>query len=269
MWFNWNNVVLTALQAACVLAPAAGLPAWLDRGRGRGWALLLPLSLVGTIVVISAIPASADVYTWLALLLVPVGAALAFGWAARGARPWLAVLAPVLLALAWVGPEHIAGQLGGDVLIAASAVTVGRLLGGSAPLLLLKAGLVLMAAFDAWLVFGGLLEAPNDALVAAIPAPGLPQLQAAALQGASLGYGDFLAAAVLGGVLAAESGPRGVQGRLAVAVLVVSLAWDQLFLVVDVLPATVPVALVLLGWEGCRWLSGGRRTAPERARTVP
>ena len=29
--------------------------------------------------------------------------------------------------------------------------------------------------------------------------------------------------------------------------MVVSLAWDQLFLVYDVLPATIPPALVLLG----------------------
>ena len=33
------------------------------------------------------------------------------------------------------------------------------------------------------------------------------------------------------------------------AVFVASLAWDQLFLVYDVLPATIPPALVLLGCE--------------------
>lgn len=249
MWFHADNLVLTVLQALCVSLPAAGLPGWLRRGRADAWALLAPVSLVGTIAVISAIPASVDVYTWVALIGVPIGGALALGWAARGSRPWLAVLAAPLLAAVWIWPHAWLGQLAGDVLIAGSAVCLGRLLGSSAPLLLLKVGLVAMAALDAWLVFGGLLQAPNEALVTAIPAPGLPQLQAGALGLSSLGYGDFLAAAVLGGIVAREGGP---QWRLALAVLAVALAWDQLFLVVDLLPATVPPALVLIGWEAVR-----------------
>ena len=105
-----------------------------------------------------------------------------------------------------------------------------------------------MAAVDAFLVFSNNLQEPNAVLVAASPGGGLPQLQSASFGGAGLGYGDFFAAAVVGGILAAE---RGAQVAAAAAMVVVSLCWDLLFLIYDVLPATVPPALVLLGFE--RW----------------
>jgi hypothetical protein len=250
VWWNTDNAILGLLQALGVLLPAAGLPAWLaSRTHTRAWSLLLPVSLVGTVALIAAVPESADVYTWVALIGVPVGAAVALGWAVRGAVPAAAALAPVLLAVTWIWPDAWLGQLAGDVLILLSAVAIGRLLAGGVPLVLLKTGLVAMAVFDAWLVFGGYLEAPNAVLNAAVPAPGLPQLQAGTLGFSSLGYGDFLAAAVLGGIVAAERGP---QLRLALALLVALLAWDQLFLVFDILPATIPPAIVLLSWEFAR-----------------
>jgi hypothetical protein len=103
-----------------------------------------------------------------------------------------------------------------------------------------------MAVTDSILVFGNELQAPNAVLVAASPGPGLPQLQSASFGLAGMGYGDFFAAAVVGGILAAE-GRR--QLPAALALVAVSLAWDQLFLVVDLLPATVPPAIVLVGSE--------------------
>jgi predicted lipid-binding transport protein (Tim44 family) len=247
MWWQTDNAVLDALQALCVALPAAGLPLWLARYRRSGWALVLPLSIVVCVVAISLAPASADVYTWAALLLVPPGCALALGWAIRGARPPLALLAAPLLALVWIWPDLRLGQLAGDLLIVGSAVTLGRLIAASAPLTLVKVGLVGMAAVDAVLVFSGELSGPNATLVAAQPAPGLPQLQAGVFGSWTLGYGDFLAAGVLGGILAAEGAPG---FRWALAVFAVGLAWNQLFLVTDVLPATVPPALVLIAREG-------------------
>lgn len=246
MWFEANNVVLTAAQAACVALPAAGVPAALARFRNGWWALVLPLCIVVVIVAINLTSVSADVLTWVALLLVPVGCALALGWAMRGARWWLAPLAAVLLAIAWADQDTRPGQVATILLIVGSCVTLGRLLGGAAPVLLLKLGLIAMAISDAILVFGNTLQAPNAVLVAAEPGHGLPQLQSAAFHYASLGYGDFFAAGVLGGLLAIERRPQLVP---AVAMLVVSLAWDQLFLVVDVLPATIPPAIVLVGVE--------------------
>jgi hypothetical protein len=87
-------------------------------------------------------------------------------------------------------------------------VTLGRLLAGAAPLTLLKLGIVAMAIIDSILVFGNQLQAPNATLIAAVPAHGLPQLQSASFIHAGLGYGDFFAAGVLGGVLAAEGRPQ-------------------------------------------------------------
>jgi hypothetical protein len=252
MWFSADNLVLTIAQAACVVLPAAGLPVALERVRGGAWALVLPLSIAVVVGAIAVVPATADVLTWVALLLVPPGCALALGWAMRGARPPLAVLAAPLLAVAWTRQHTTAGELATIVLIAGSVVTLGRLLAGGVPLVLLRVGIVAMAVVDAVLVFSGSLEAPNAVLVAAVPAAGLPQLQSAGFHGAGLGYGDFFAAAVVGGILAAE----GLSWRGALAagagLVAVSLAWDQLFLVYDVLPATIPPAVVLLAAEAGR-----------------
>jgi hypothetical protein len=260
VWFSADNFVLTIAQAACIALVGAGLPAWTRRFRTGAWALVLPLSIAVVVAAIALVPTTADVLTWIALVLVPPGAALALGWAGRGARAPLAVLAAPLLALAWTMQDERAGQIATTLLILGSAVTLGRLLAGAAPLSLLKAGVIAMAAVDAYLVFSNKLQAPNAVLNAAVPAPGLPRLQTGVFAGASLGYGDFFAAAVVGGILAAERGPQVVA---AVAMLAVSLAWDQLFLVYDVLPATIPPALVLVGVEAWRrrsaavWPPGG------------
>ncbi len=246
MWFDWDNLVLLIVQAACVAVPAAGLPRRLARYRGSAWALVLPVSIVAVVGGISLAPGTADVLTWIALIGVPIGAALAFGWAARGAQPPLAVLAVALLALAWAAQDEWYGQLARTILVAASAVTVGRLLAGGTPLGLLKAAVYAMAILDAWLVFSGSLEQPNSVLVAASPGADLPRLQSAAFNGFSVGYGDYLQAAVVGAILAAERRPQVIA---AAATLLIAIAWDQLFLVYDVLPATIPPALALLASE--------------------
>ena len=246
MWFSSDNLALTIAQAACVALPGAGLPRWAERFRTGAWAIVLPASIAVVVGAIAVLPTTADVLTWIALLLVPPGCALALGWAARGSRPWLAVLAAPLLALAWTLQDDRVGQAAATILIAGSAITVGRLLAGVAPLPLLKIGVIAMATVDAILVFSGNLQPSNAVLVAATPGFGLPQLQSASFGFAGLGYGDFFAAAVVGGILAAERAP---QLAAAAAMVVVTLAWDQLHLVSDVLPRTVPPALVLIGFE--------------------
>jgi hypothetical protein len=246
VYFSLDNLVLTAAQSAGVALPGAGLPAWTDRFRGRAWALVMPLSIAVVVAAIAAVPQTADLLTWVALLLIPPGCALALGWAARGSRWIYAPLAAPLLALAWAIPDTRIGQLSTVVLILGSAVTVGRLLAGAAPLSLIKAGVIAMAAVDAWLVFSNRLQAPNEVLVTASPGLGLPQLQSSSFGFAGLGYGDYFAAAVVGGVLAAQGSPQLVP---ALAMVLVSLAWDQLFAFYDVLPATIPPAIVLIGVE--------------------
>jgi hypothetical protein len=265
VWFHLDNLVLVAAQAACVALPAAGLPAWLQRFRGGAWALVLPLCIAVVVFGIDLLPESATILSWAALLLIPPGCALALGWAMHGARPALAVLAVPAVVLVWANQDTRAGQIATILLIVGSCVTLGRLLAGAAPLTLLKIGIVAMAVIDCILVFGNQLQAPNATLIAAVPAHGLPQLQSSSFGTAGLGYGDYFAAGVLGGVLAAEGR---AQLAAAIGVLAASLAWDQMFFFYDTLPATVPVAFVLVVIE-LRAVWRGRRTprtAPGAAR---
>jgi hypothetical protein len=257
MWFDLDTFVLDAAQALCVALPAAGIPAFLLRLAGRGWALVAPLSVVVSVVAIAAATASADVLTWIALLLVPVGCALALGWAAHGARPWLAVAILPLLAAALAGPDDALGRAARLLMIVGSCVTVGRLLAGAAPLLYLKLGVVAMAVIDAVFIFGDLWGEQNAAFNAAVPAEGLPRLQVADVGDVSTDYGDYFVAGLVGGILAAERRP---QALAAVATLAAAQAWNQLFLVVDSLPGTVPPAVVMLGFEA--WSRRSERRAP-------
>ena len=59
--------------------------------------------------------------TWLALIAVPLLAAVALGWAAHGARPWLALLAVPLFVLAWASRTTLVGRGRGDAAVRAAA----------------------------------------------------------------------------------------------------------------------------------------------------
>jgi hypothetical protein len=249
MFFEPDRLVLDAAQALCVALPAAGIPAFLLKLGGRGWALVAPVSLVLTIAAIGVSTASADVLTWIALLLVPLGCALALGWAAHGARPWLALAVVPLLAAALAVPDDPLGEVARLLLIVGSVVTVGRLLAGGAPLLYLKVGVVAMAAIDAVFIFGHLFPDQNAAFDAAVPAAGLPQLHVADFGSISTDYGDFFVAGLVGAILAAERRP---QVLAAVATLAAAQALNQLLLVVDSVPETLSPAVVLLAFEAWR-----------------
>jgi hypothetical protein len=262
MYFEPDRLVLDVAQSLCVALPAAGIPAFLLRLGGRGWALVAPVSLVLTIAAIGAFSASADVLTWIALVLVPLGCALALGWAAHGARPWLALAAVPLLAAALAAPDGPLGRVARLLLIVGSCVTAGRLLAGGAPLRFLKVGVVAMAAIDAVFIFGDLFGEQNAAYNAAVPAAGLPQLQIAEIGDTATGYGDFFVAGLVGAMLAAERRPQAVA---AVATLAVAQVYNQLLLVVDSISETMPPALVLLAVEAWH-----RRTyPPARPRPAP
>jgi hypothetical protein len=250
------NSALIAMQAALVALPAAGVPAALARFGGRGWSLVLPLSIAVVVAVIALEPAFADGLTWLALIAIPPLAAGALGWAAHGARPAIALLAAPLLVVAVADTGGLAGDACAAALTALSCVTLGRLIAGAAPGIALKLGIVAMALIDAILVFSEQLQPASTVLNAAVPLQGLPQLQFLDIHHASLGYGDVFVAGVLGGVLAAERRP---QLPVALLVLALSATWDALFLVLDTLPATVPVAVALLIVELVAWRRDERR----------
>src|SRR5690349_2728402 len=117
---------MIAGQAGLVGLPGAGVPRWMRRFAGGWWALILPLSIAVVIGAIELLPQTADALTWIALVLIPPGAALALGWAMRGARWWLGALAAPLLILAWADVHGLAGDAAAAVLTALSCVTLGR-----------------------------------------------------------------------------------------------------------------------------------------------
>ncbi|HXA53813.1 MAG TPA: hypothetical protein VNV37_02960 [Solirubrobacteraceae bacterium] len=240
--------MLSLVQAAVVaLAGKITIP-WLERRRSRLWAAIPPLSVIAFVFVARAAErASAQSLTYLALLAVPLLAALALGWWGRGARPVLALSVPVLFALAWADRAGLAGPAAATALSALSCVALGVLLAAVTPPRWLAAGIVLMACADAVLVVSELLQHPNEALNAAHPAAGLPKLQAEAFGSAAMGYGDLFVAGLLGGLLARGwPSARMRQTHVAALVALLALAFDLLFFFVAELPATVPVAVGLL-----------------------
>ncbi|MFZ1927078.1 MAG: hypothetical protein WAU42_13160 [Solirubrobacteraceae bacterium] len=261
------------------------------RLHSRLWALVPALSIVGFVAVGSlAEEASAQALTYVALIAVPLLAALALGWLMHGARPGLALLVVPLFVLAWVDRGALVGQGAGVLLSALSCVALGAMIAGVTPARWLAVGIVAMACADTALVVSSLLQAPNNALNAAHPVGGLPRLQAELFGSAVMGYGDLFVAGVLGGLLAClprasrsvpDRVPMGVlhtsittTGRSrqltgAVLVALLAVAFDLLFLVIDELPATVPVASALLLLVG---LSRRQSVRPMEARpqqTVP
>ena len=256
----WLSIgALSLVQGAIVALPARPRVAALTRLRRRGWAAVLPLSVLAFVLIArEAERASADGLTYLALIAVPPLAALALGRLARRARPAGALLVLPLFALAWADRSGLAGEAAALALSALSCVALGWLLAALTPAVWLAAGIVAMALADTALVISDLLQKPNDALNAAHPAAGLPRLQSAVFGTAVMGYGDLFVAAVLGGLLAASGLPR-ARGAALTALLAV--AFDLLFLFVHELPATVPVALAM----GVIVLSRGGFSAPRRA----
>src|SRR3954451_22910330 len=242
--FWLSDAVLITTQASLIALPAARHPAWMERLRGAAWALVPVASICIVVGVIALAPGAADVLTYMALIATPLAAGLSLGYIIHGARPPLALLAIPLLAIAWAAKGNLAGDTASTALTALGCLGLGWLLAAVAPTNWLKLGIVAMAVVDSILVFSNALDQPNATLNAAAPAGGLPQLQFVNFGSAVMGYGDLFIAGVLGGVLVVE---RARQLPVAVACLVFAALFDLLFFVTDSLPATVPVALALLG----------------------
>jgi hypothetical protein len=266
----WISIALLSIvQGALVAVPRQIAPPRPRFLRGRRWALVPPGSVIAFVLIArGAERASAQGLTYLAVCAVPPLAAVALGWLSRGARPARALLVVPLFALAWADRGGLAGEAAAVALSALSCVTLAVLLAAVTPPRWLAAGIVAMAAADTALVVSDLLRRPNDALNAAHPAAGLPRLQSAALGSAVMGYGDLFVAALLGALLAVVAG-YSMQRRGAALTALLALSFDLLFVFVNELPATVPVALALIvllmrrrrsAW---RW---GTRRAPRAAR---
>lgn len=268
--FSISIALLSLAQGAIVALPRVprsigARPASIERLRDRRWALIPPLSVIGFVVVVGAAErASAQGLTYLALVAVPLLAALALGWLTPAARPLHALLVPALFALAWALPGEEIGEAAALALSALSCVALGVLLAIVTPPRWLGAGIVAMAIADAALVISDLLQKPNSALNAAHPVAGLPRLQDATFGSAVIGYGDLFVAGTLGALLAVAFG-RSLQTRGAILAAALALAFDLLFFFVDELPATVPVALTLIVVTASR----RRKSAPSEPARAP
>src|SRR5206468_1820318 len=192
------------------------------------WAVVPIASIVGVIFGIRYVSDTATGLTWLALVAVPPLAAIALGWAMRGAAPVATLGAVVLFVVAWAWRTTLAGEAAAALLSGLSCVTLGVLLAAVTPKTWLKVGIVLMSVADVWLVVSDLLQTPNATLIAAHPPAGLPRLQSELFGSVSLGYGDLFVAGVLGAVLAADVRRQRLGALLTLAIAAV---FDLLFLV--------------------------------------
>lgn len=260
--FAVSTSVLALVQAVLVLLPSTGRVRMPQRLTGRWWAILPAASVLAVVFGLRAAAPAAQGLTYLALVAVPLLAVVALVHAARGGRPLLGILALVLFVAAWADRQSLVGEAAALALSGLSCVTLGVLLSAVAPSRWLKVGIVVMAVVDSALVVSDLLQAPNDVLNAAAPGAGLPQLQTAVFGPALMGFGDLFIAGVLGAVLAVD---RPLQRRGALAVAVLALSFNLLFLVVSELPATVPVALALVLVEAHARHGRRRALRPPRA----
>src|SRR6516164_4281279 len=85
----WLSIALLSLvQGGVVAIPGSGSAPKLARLRGRRWALIPPVSVLAFVVITrTAEHASAQGLTYLALVAVPLLAALFLGWPARDRGP--------------------------------------------------------------------------------------------------------------------------------------------------------------------------------------
>jgi hypothetical protein len=238
--FAASIATLSLLQAALVALPRSRPPfAWMPSS--RWWALVPAGSIVVVVFGIEALPNSADLFAWLALVAVPPLAAMALGWLVHGSRPVWAIAALPLFAIAWAAQGSLAGEAAATALSALACVSLGWLLVSVVPAPWLRWGVYAMAAIDAVLVAAELLQGPSGLLSGADPG-GLPRLQVLEFGAARMGFGDAFLAATVGCLLAAS---RRRQLEAAALLAVLGLCFDLLFFAFDTLPATVPVAVAL------------------------
>ena len=255
--FPISIAILSLFQAGLVALPRYRAPfGWMPNS--PWWALAPAGSVVVVVFGIEVAPNSAELLTWLALLAVPPLAAFALGWLVRGAVPVWALLAAPLFALAWVAQGSLAGETAAAALSALACIGIGWLLVSVVPGAWLRWGIYAMAAVDAALVMGQILQGPSDTLSAAAPA-GLPRLQVVEFGAARMGFGDIFVAATVGCLLAADR-PRQLSAAALAAVF--GLSFDLLFFALDTLPATVPIALALALSDRARLPFTGR--GPDR-----
>jgi hypothetical protein len=224
--------VLCAVQAAIVLVPRRR---GLVRGR-LGWlgAVAPAAALAAGVAVLRLASGGPDALALLAAIASPALAA---------AAPRRAPLAVALWLAAWLGHGLVA-QGAAVLVIALAAVTIAELAASVAPRAALAAGLVVLAIVDVVLVWGTPQVEPASTALhhAAVPTAAghpVPRLQDATFGGATMGWLDLVAPALLG-----VAGRRRVSA--AVATGLAAGLWGLLLFVTSTVPATVPTLAGLL-----------------------
>jgi hypothetical protein len=231
---------LAALEGALVLLPRPSGSAVWGRLRSPLWALVLPSGLmVGTFGVLD-VPHGATGLALLAAAATPVLAPLAVMGVVRGPRrAWLAALLVVGAAMAL---HSWPGQLAATALTALGCLTLGAVLVRLTPLRWLAAGIAAMCVVDVVLLATGVGQPAAHQLELALSNSGLPEFHRAQIGSMNRDYPDLVLAAVLGAVLAGSAR----QQTAAVLVTVLASANGLLFLVADILPATVPLGVAAI-----------------------
>jgi hypothetical protein len=233
---------LGLVQAAVVLLPRSAGGRFLAVLRARWLLIIGPAAAVTAATFLPPVASAlAGDLSTLALVTVPLLAALGLGWATRLHHPALVLLVPLLFAVAWADPRGTAGEAAGLVLVALSAVALGLVVVRIVPTGVAKIGIGVWAAVDLSVALAHRLEEASRPIMEATPTVG-PQLQRVVLGTASMEYADLFVAAALGAILVVSGRRRGVAALLVAGFAAAS---SLFFLVTDTLPATVPIALAL------------------------
>lgn len=259
-----SYAVLVLVQAALVFAPGRTRP--LRSSRLLGVAIPAGAMVVG--VTLARAHGGADALTALASVATPLLAA-GSGWARGWRLPILPALAvPPLYLLAWFRPAGLGGQAASVALIAGACLAATGIVARLAPPCWLAAGLALLVALDAYLVWGNRQVEPamNTLASTAPPRIGhlthpLPALQQVNFGSVTMGWLDLAAPALLGLLIVHRA-------RAAVATGLVAGAWGLLLIVTSPIAATPPVLAGLLVGRRRR-PAGSQRNTPARAARVP
>jgi hypothetical protein len=236
---------LALLKGALVWLPDATAFARLGRLRSPAWVAVLPgMIILGTFGV-ARLPATAFGLVVLAALATPllaivsVLAVVRVPPAVRGRRAVLLGAAVGFAALAFCVGGWIA-ELSQTVVTGLGCLAIGVGIVRLIPRRWLPAGVLAMCAVDVALLALGPGTFASVAMADAADRFHGPSFDHAAIGPAVTDYPDLVLAAVLGGVLA---GDRATQRRAAVLLPMLAGVYALLLTFVDLVPATVPIAM--------------------------
>jgi hypothetical protein len=261
------QVGLAAIEGALVALPGPAALERLRHLRSPLWALVAPGSLVVGTFGVLALPSLATGLAMLAAIATPVLAAIAVVAVVHGGRRRLLVV-PAALAVAAAAGTGWPVEIAATLLTALGCLTLGAAFARLTPSHWLLAAVLSMGVVDVVLLALGIGQPAARLLHDALGSSSGPAFHRAELGARTLDYPDLVLAAVLGGIVSG----RTVQRPAAVLAAVLAAAYGGLLTVVDIVPATVPLALVLVAVEcgpRLRLAVAARRPRPRPADRRP